>query len=181
MQWPALVIATLALLVLWHIRATVLNGLSLHLLGAMLCTLVFGPRLAWVPLSIVLVVAEATSGASCWTLGLNASLLVLWPIALSTLISVVVRKLPANIFVFIFVGGFFGSAAVVVLTGWLLTLMLWLTQSIPWGPLLEDYGMYWMLVGFSEAWLTGMLLTVMVVYKPDAVRLFDAVRYIDNA
>ena len=41
--------------------------------------------------------------------------------------------------------------------------------------------MYWMLVGFSEAWLTGMLLTVMVVYKPDAVRLFDAVRYIDNA
>ncbi len=33
MQWPALVIATLALLVLWHIRATVLNGLSLHLLG----------------------------------------------------------------------------------------------------------------------------------------------------
>ncbi len=181
MQWPALVIATLALLVLWHIRATVLNGLSLHLLGAMLCTLVFGPRLALVPLSTVLVVAEATSGASWWTLGLNASLLVLWPIALSTLISVVVRKLPANIFVFIFVGGFFGSAAVVVLTGWLLTLMLWLTQSMSWGPLLEDYGMYWMLVGFSEAWLTGMLLTVMVVYKPDAVRLFDAVRYIDNA
>ena len=180
-QWPALVIAILALLVLWHIRATVLNGLSLHLLGAMLCTLVFGPRLALLPLSTVLVVAEATSGASWSTLGLNAAVLVLWPIALSMLISAVVRKLPTNIFVFIFVGGFFGSAAVVGLTGWLLTLMLWLTQSMPWGPLLEDYAMYWMLVGFSEAWLTGMLLTVMVVYKPDSVQLFDAVRYIDNA
>lgn len=180
-QWPSLLIATLALLVLWHIRATVLNGLSLHLLGAMLCTLVFGPRLALLPLTAVLIAASVTGGAGWATLGLNACVLVLWPIFLSVLISSLVRRLPANIFVFIFVGGFFGGAIVVVLTGWLLTLLLWLTQSMPWGPLLEDYAMYWMLVGFSEAWLTGMLLTVMVVYKPDSVRLFDAARYIDNA
>ncbi len=180
-QWPALLIATLALLVLWHIRATVLNGLSLHLLGAMLCTLVFGPRLALLPLTTVLAVAEMTSGASWQTFGLNASVLVMWPVGLSVLIASLVRRLPANIFVFIFAGGFFGGAVVVVLTGWLLTLLLWLTQSLPWGPMLEDYAMYWMLVGFSEAWLTGMLLTVMVVYKPDSVCLFDPVRYIDNA
>jgi uncharacterized membrane protein len=40
-RWSALLIATLALIVLWHIRATVLQGLSLHLIGATLCTLVF--------------------------------------------------------------------------------------------------------------------------------------------
>jgi uncharacterized membrane protein len=180
-QWPALLIATLALLVLWHIRATIVNGMSLHLLGAMLCTLVFGPRLAVLPLSAALVAAVASSGASWATLGLNAVLLVLWPTALSVLVAALVRRLPANVFVYIFVGGFFGGAAVVVLTGWLLTLVLWLTQIMPWGPLLEDYALYWMLVGFSEAWLTGMLLTVMVVYRPDSVRMFDAVRYIDNA
>lgn len=180
-QWSALLIAMLALLVLWHIRATVVNGLSLHLLGAMLCTLVFGPRLTLLPLSAVLVAAAASSGADWATLGLNASLLVLWPVGLSIMIAALVRRLPANVFVFIFLGGFFGGAAVVVLTGWLLTLLLWLTQTVPWGPLLEDYALYWMLVGFSEAWLTGMLLTVMVVYQPDSVRMFDAVRYIDNA
>lgn len=180
-QWPALLIATLALLVLWHIRATVVNGLSLHLLGAMLCTLVFGPRLAVLPLSIALLMAMATSGAALLTLGLNSVLLVLWPILLSLAMTSLVRRLPSNVFVFIFVGGFFGGAAVVVLTGWLLTLVLWLTQLMPWGPLLEDYGLYWLLVGFSEAWFTGMLLTIMVVYRPDSVRMFDAVRYIDRA
>ncbi len=180
-QWPALLIAMLALLVLWHIRATVVNGLSLHLLGGMLCTLVFGPRLAVLPLTVVLAAAMASSDAAWTTFGLNAALLILWPVGLSVLIAALVRRLPANVFVFIFVGGFFGGAAVVICTGWLLTLVLWLAQIVPWGPLLEDYALYWMLVGFSEAWLTGMLLTVMVVYRPDSVRMFDAVQYIDNA
>ena len=40
---------------------------------------------------------------------------------------------------------------------------------------------YWLLVAFSEAWLTGMLLTVLVVYRPEQVAMFDAVRYIDQA
>jgi uncharacterized membrane protein len=180
-QWPALLIATLALVVLWHIRATVTQGLSLHLLGAMLCTLVFGSRLAVFPLTIALILAMVSSGAEVITFGLNAALLVFWPVGLRLLVARLVERLPTNIFVFIFVGGFFGSAAVVVLTGWLLSLVYWATQLIPWGSLLEDYAMYWMLVGFSEAWLTGMLLTVMVVYRPDGVRMFDAVRYIDRA
>jgi uncharacterized membrane protein len=38
-----------------------------------------------------------------------------------------------------------------------------------------------LLVAFSEAWLTGMLLTVLVVYRPERVAMFDPVRYIDQA
>ena len=180
-RWPALLIAALALVVLWHIRATVLPGLSLHLIGATLCTLVFGRRLALLPLTIALVVSQITAVGEWRTLGLNACLLVLWPVALTQLVAHLVDRLPSNLFVFIFAGGFFGGAGVVLLTGWLLTLMFWLTQLYPWGPLLEDYAAYWLLVAFSEAWLTGMLLTVMVVYRPDLVRLFDSARYIDNA
>jgi uncharacterized membrane protein len=47
--------------------------------------------------------------------------------------------------------------------------------------MLEDFASYWLLVAFSEAWLSGMLLTVLVVYSPERVALFDAVRYIDRA
>lgn len=180
-RWPALLIATLSLMVLWHIRATVLQGLTLHLLGATLCTLVFGYRLALLPLTAALLLAQFSAGGDWHTLGLNACILVLWPVAISWLVARLVARLPSNLFVFIFVGGFFGAAVVVVLTGWLLTLMLWLTQLYPWGPLLEDYAAYWLLVAFSEAWLTGMLLTVMVVYRPELVCLFDSTRYIDNA
>ena len=179
--WQSVLIATLALIVLWHIRATVLQGLSLHLIGAMFCTLVFGRRLALLPLTVALLLSQLSAAADWSTFGLNACLLVLWPVALSQFVVYVVDRLPSNLFVFIFAGGFFGGACVVLLTGWLLSLMLWLTQLYSWGPLLEDYAAYWLLVAFSEAWLTGMLLTVMVVYRPDMVRLFDSARYIDNA
>ena len=184
-QWPfpatPLLIATLSLAVLWHIRAVVQPGMSLHLLGAMLCTMVFGARLALLPLSLALVMAQFSAGAEWSVLGLNACLLVFWPIALSRLVLALVARLPPNMFVFIFVGGFFGSAAVVLFTGWLISLTLWRMQRDAWGPMLEDYASYWLLVAFSEAWLTGMLVTVRGVYRPELVRLCDVRRYIDRA
>lgn len=180
-RWLPLLIASMALIVLWQIRAGTLPGLSLHLLGAMLCTLVFGPALAVAPLTLALVSVYLTTFADGSLFGLNACLLVFWPIVLSQLLAHLVSRMPSNIFVFIFVGGFFASAGVVLLTGWTLAGMLWLMQIYPWGGMLEDFASYWLLVAFSEAWLTGMLLTVMVVYRPELVAMFDAARYIDRA
>lgn len=176
-----LIIATIALVVLWQIRAGTVPGLSLHLMGGMLCTLVFGPALAVLPLTVALASVTLTTGADWSTFGLNACLLVFWPVLLSQGLARLVSRLPSNIFVFIFLGGFFSSAAVVLLTGWLLTTVLWLMQFYAWGGMLEDFASYWLLVAFSEAWLSGMLLTVLVVYQPERVALFDAVRYIDQA
>ena len=179
--WSSLLIATLALAMLWQIRAGTLPGLSLHLMGGMLCTLVFGPAWAVLPLTVALIGVSWSTGADWQAFGLNACLLVFWPVLMSRLLARQVLRLPANIFVFIFLGGFFSSAAVVLLTGWLLTMALWLMQFYPWGSMLEDFASYWLLVAFSEAWISGMLLTVLVVYRPDRVAMFDAVRYIDQA
>ena len=181
MPWLPLFVATLALIVLWQIRAETLPGLSLHLLGAMLCTLVFGPAIAVVPMTLALISVYLTTPADWGLFGLNACILVFWPIMISRYFAHLVSRLPSHIFVFIFVGGFFASAGVVLLTGWTLAAMLWLMQIYPWGSLLEDFASYWLLVAFSEAWLTGMLLTVLVVYRPERVAMFDAVRYIDRA
>ncbi len=181
LPWLALLIAMVALVVLWQIRAGTMSGLSLHLLGAMLSTLVFGPALAVVPLSVALISVTLTSSVEWQVFGLNACLLVFWPILVSQVLAGLVARLPSNIFVFIFVGGFFASAFVVLCTGWLMAGVLWLMQFYPWPGLLEDFASYWLLVAFSEAWLTGMLLTVMVVYRPELVAMFDAVRYIDRA
>lgn len=181
LPWLPLLIAAVALVVLWQIRAGTMPGLSLHLLGAMLCTLVFGPFLALLPLSVALVSVTLSTGAEWQVFGLNACLLIFWPVLVSQGLARLVARLPSNIFVFIFVGGFFASACVVLLTGWLLAAVLWLMQFYPWAGLLEDFASYWLLVAFSEAWLSGMLLTVMVVYKPELVAMFDAGRYIDRA
>ncbi len=179
--WLSLLIASVALIVLWQLRAGTFPGLSLHLMGALLCTLVFGPSLAVLPLTVALASVTASTGADWATFGLNACLLVFWPVLLSQLLARLVARLPSNIFVFIFLGGFFSSAVVVLLTGWLMTIILWMMQFYPWGGMLEDFASYWLLVAFSEAWLTGMLLTVLVVYRPEGVVMFDAVRYIDQA
>lgn len=179
--WVPLLIASVALIVLWHIRAETMPGLSLHLLGTMLCTLVFGPALAVLPLTVALLSLYLAVPEGFAYLGLNACLLVFWPIMVSVAFTRLVARLPANIFVFIFVGGFFASAGVVLVTGWTLAAVLWLMQIYAWGGMLEDFASYWLLVAFSEAWLTGMLLTVLVVYRPEQVAMFDAVRYIDQA
>lgn len=181
LSWGSLLIATLTLVVLWQIRAGTLPGLSLHLMGGMLCTLVFGPARAVLPLTVALIGVSWSTGADWQTFGLNACLLVFWPVLVSQFLARQVLRLPSNIFIFIFLGGFFSSAAVVLLTGWLLTMVLWLMQFYPWGSMLEDFASYWLLVAFSEAWISGMLLTVLVVYRPDRVAMFDAVRYIDQA
>lgn len=179
--WFALLFACVALTVLWQIRAATLPGLSLHLMGAMLSTLVFGPALAVVPLSLALLSVQITGAIDWPVFGLNACLLVFWPVWLSRHLARGVSLLPSNIFVFIFAGGFFASGLVVLLTGWLLTATLWLMQFYPWADMLQDFASYWLLVAFSEAWITGMLLTVLVVYRPERVALFDDVRYIDQA
>ena len=179
--WAPLLIASVALVVLWQMRAGTFPGLSLHLMGGMLSTLVLGPGLAVVPLTVALASVMVLAGTDWATFGLNACLLVFWPLWLSQLLARGVGRLPRHLFVFIFIGGFFSSAIVVLLTGWLLTMVLWLMQFYPWGSMLEDFASYWFLVAFSEAWISGMLLTVLVVYRPERVALFDAVRYIDQA
>lgn len=179
--WGALLVASVSLIVLWQIRAGTMPGLSLHLMGAMLCTLVFGPTLAILPLGVALLSVFITTGTDWQLFGLNACLLVFWPVLLSQWLARWVSRLPSNIFVFIFMGGFFCSALVVLLTGWSLSAVLWLMQFYPWEGMLEDFASYWLLVAFSEAWITGMLLTVLVVYQPERVAMFDAGRYIDRA
>lgn len=37
---------------------------------------------------------------------------------------------------------------------------------------------YWLLLAFAEATLTGMVVTIFVVYRPDWVGTFDDARYL---
>jgi uncharacterized membrane protein len=46
--------------------------------------------------------------------------------------------------------------------------------------LFEDYFPYFILLGFSEAWLNGAAITLMVVFVPHWVVSFDDRRYLLN-
>jgi uncharacterized membrane protein len=177
-------LGTIVLLVLaWSMNAGVKPGLNLHLLGATVFTLMFGRRLAIIGLSLVLAGVTLNGellGREGWlAYGLNALVLALFPVLMADAIRRgVLRWLPGNFFVYVFVTAFFGAAATVMATGLLASALMWLAAVYPAPTLLDDYLPYYFLLGFAEAWLNGALITVMVVYVPHWVGSFDDRHYL---
>lgn len=165
----------------WSMRAGVKPGLSLHLLGAMAATLTLGPRLALVALGLALT-GITLNGAIEWQAWPNNFVLMaLVPVVLAEWMrKLVERRLPAHFFVFIFVVGFAGSALTIMLQGLFASLALVVAGAYPLDFLLSDYLPYFLLLGFSEGWLSGALITVMVIYRPEWVAAFDDRRYLMN-
>ncbi|GBG03498.1 hypothetical protein AZSI13_28250 [Azospira sp. I13] len=167
------------LTLLWSIKAGVLPGLNLHLLGAMVFTLEFGPWLAFLGLSLVLS-GITLNGAAGWeSFGLNALLMAGLPVLMAHgIYRFNQKRLSKNPFVYIFANGFFGSALTILGTGLAATLLLVAGGAYPLDKLLEEYLPYFLLLGFSEAWLAGMVVTILVVYRPQWIATFDDTIYL---
>lgn len=172
--------ATVAVLGLWMIHTGIRPGLSFHLLGASALTLMFGPWFALLAFALI------NAALALWHGQLDA-----WPInwliygALPILFSwrlyrFVDRRLPNHLFIYIFLNAFFGAALAVGLTGLLSTGFLTLSEAYPLDYLLDQYLPYCLLMAWAEAFSTGMLITVIVVYKPAWIATFDDHRYLNR-
>lgn len=167
------------LLLVWSMKAGVRPGLSLHLLGASVFALCFGTHLAFIGLSIVLLGITLNGAAGGFAFALNALILAGCSVMFSNLICRTVnRLLPKHFFVYIFANGFFGSALMVMALGLVLTLFFAMTGTYEIDYLLAEYLPYYILLGFSEAWLSGMVITLFVIYRPEWVVSFDDSRYL---
>lgn len=174
--WLGLIVG---LTLMWSLKAGVKPGLTLHLLGATAMTLSFGPQLAFIALNLVLAAVMVNEGGGAASFALNALLLAGWGVFLSDRIyRIVDRFLPRHFFIYIFVNGFFGSAATVIGVGAAASSLMVLAEAYPAAYLLEEYLPYFLLLGFSEAWLSGMAMTLLVVYFPGWVATFDDSRYL---
>jgi len=164
---------------LWCIRYSVKPGLMLHLIGATILMLMFGPRLAQLALYLVMAGVAATGIAGFEGYPANALLAGALPVWLSwLLLQLIERRLPANIFVFIFVAGFL-SAALAMAGSAVATVALHAaagTYAVAY--LTEYYLPYALLLSFGEAFITGMGMALMVAYFPQWVLLFDDKRYL---
>jgi uncharacterized membrane protein len=182
---PALLNVWLGMIVLltlvWSLKAGVKPGLAMHLLGATVFTLTFGPHLAFVGLSLVLFGITLNGEGGFLAYAINALLMVGVGVMLSQWIyRLVLRLFPQHFFVYIFISGFFGSALTVFGVGLAATSLLALAGAYSWDYLAGEYLPYFMLLGFSEAWLSGMLMTVFVIYRPGWVITFDDSSYLAN-
>ena len=98
------------LTLIWSLKAGVKPGLSMHLLGASVFTLCFGPALAFIGLSMVLLGITLNGAAGGFAFALNSLLVGGFGVLFSQYFYQAVRRfLPRHFFVYIFVNGFFAA------------------------------------------------------------------------
>ena len=171
--------AVVALLTIWGIKAGISPGLGFHHLGATLFTLMFGWPLAIVGLTVAMAASLLLLASDSASLGINGLLSIVIPIIVSYSILKLSQKcLPDNFFIYIFICAFFGAGTAIAISRLSAITLLSVINAYPNEQLIEESLQYLPLFMFPEAFVTGMLITVFVVYRPDWVTTFDDERYI---
>jgi uncharacterized membrane protein len=171
--------AVVILLTLWGIKAGISPGLGFHHLGATMFTLMFGWPLAIVGLSITMTASLILQSPDWASTGINGLLSIIIPVFVSYSILRLSHKwLPDNFFIYIFICAFFGAGVAIAISRLSATALMSLINAYPNEQLIEESLQYLPLFMFPEAFVTGMLITIFVVYRPDWVTTFDDERYI---
>ena len=173
--------STVALIVLWSVRATVDPGVGLHVLGMTAAVLMLGWRFAvWAGLAAELAVSAAGSPA-LGMVGPNWILSAVIPATVTAIVAWAVRRgLPPNLFIFIFAVCFFGAGGAVLCTHVAAAVLLGVSGSPGIQGSGESLLAFLPLVMFPEAFINGAVMSLRVVFRPDWVRLFDDRWYLDG-
>lgn len=169
------------LAVLWMVRRDFDNGLTFHFIGLTAVTLLLNWQLAVIAGSLAQLGLLVIGWDDPAAFGVNGILRVLLPVAVTLLISLGLERLkPSNLFMYIFVSGFFAagaSAVVTILAG--MGLLAWSAELAMPAGMLEVFG-YLLLVAFPEAFINGTLVAGLVVFYPEWVETFDSDRYLQE-
>ena len=177
-RWMA---ATLAVMLMWQLRAQAVDWLTLHLVFTVLMTLVFKMPLALIS-NVMINVAMVAIGRNDWSLmGANMLVTGIVPATVTGFVwRIVDRRLPDNLMVFLFACGFFGTALATLGGGLSAVALIIVAGTDPEAVYLaQEYARFLPLLMPSEAFITGMLLSILLVYHPSWVATFNDNRYID--
>ena len=157
----------------WQMQARLSAGLDVGLLGAPLYVLLFGLHRGLLGLALALAL-HASVGHGDWTLlGLRGIFFALLPALLTSAMQhALARWLPRNVFIFIIGNGTFVTFAAAALA-MLAQLALRVALAEPGVPgQAADWIAYTLLMAWSEALLSGMLLSALVIYRPHLVMTY---------
>ncbi len=175
----ALAGATVCVLAAWLMSGGVREGLSFHLLGAALLTLMGGPAAALVSLALVIAAVSVAGQAGLLAFGPNFVAMACVPVAWVWVVFVLARRhLPANYFVYLFVVAFVGGGSSLLFASLATLAQLHLAGAYPADVLLEEGLPFYFLLSWSEAFMTGLMAAVLVVYRPQWVSTFDDAHYL---
>lgn len=174
-------LAVLILTTAWLLNASPddgqLAGMSYHLLAVNLTGLMLGaPAALWLGSLLLLPYLWLFGGWAAYPV--NALALLVPPLVVNVLSRRLVDCLPANLFIFIFVNGFIGSALGILLTGLVLVAVLDWAGAFPSGVLWSTALPVFILIAWAEAFLSGITTAIFVALRPQWLNTFDDNRYL---
>ena len=163
---------------LWMMSGRLGATIQFHLLGATLAYLMFGLPLAVLMMTVVALLAAAIGTLPWETVALTALVSGVLPATIAHgILRTTEARLPDNLFIYVFVAAFFGAAVAMVASSACAALLI--ATGLPPGAMAApEWLPMFMLLGFGEATLTGMLAALFVVYRPTWIRTFRDERYL---
>lgn len=160
----------------WTFRTTLVGGPPLHWLVAPLAMFVLGPR--WAMVAVAGGAAFAAAVDSIRWAELPAALLIDgWlPVAVAwAWLRLVERRLPAHLFVYLFLAVFAGTL-LAVLAGGALERLLYVAGA--GRPPASEWWIALLILADGEAVTTGFVVTGLAIYRPEWLQTFDPDRYL---
>jgi uncharacterized membrane protein len=163
--------------VVWILRAGIEPGHNYHLLGATALCLMFGWQFALMAVSLVLVITTWQGPAGWEAFAVNALVMGAVPVLFTRLMLYACQRwLPHNFFIYVFINAFLTGALSMLLCGYAASAVLAMADYMPASSYLQVIP----LLMFGEAFLNGMLMILLVAYKPQWVATFHDRWYLDG-
>lgn len=173
--------ACAAIFLMWVLKVNVQSGLSIHLLGSTVLTLMFRWQVAIMANAIIVVGITLVSEANFQAFAMNALLTGVLPITISyTIWRLNEWYLPANYFVYIFIAAFLAAGLSMLASGFASYQLLSALNNGLSSELLDEYLLIYIPIMYPEAFLTGAVISIFVIYKPEWISTFDDKRYLHN-
>lgn len=166
--------ACIAAWLTWSLTTPSDAGFAWHLSGMVALTLIFGLPLALVAGAVALLAVHG-AGLNDWA-GWPPTYVVavLLPALLAQGVWWLARaRLPHHFMVYVFVNTFLAGGLSALLVALGSAALLALGTEVSWSHLGETYIRYMPLMFFPEAMFNGLVMVVLVVYKPEWVRSFS--------
>ena len=173
--------ACAVLFVLWVLRVGIVEGLYVHFLWLTALSLLVGFRWSFLGGSLVLLGATIVGQHPFSMFGVYALIGVLLPICLSyAILSLSFHKMSQHIFVYIFVCAFLAGGVAIGTKMLIQGLYFYIDIGYEWDDVKNNFLTIIPLVIFPEALFNGMIMTILIIYKPDWVYTYHDKFYIDD-
>ena len=162
----------------WQLRAGLSPGLSIHIFGLTVITLMLGWGLAVLSGLLALVITVFTGKEPLLMYAANGLITVMIPALVThAIMRWEHRRNFRNFFAYIFFCGFFGAGLSVAVAGVVMCLLLWISGTYTFEVLVHEYIRYLPLFMIPEGFVNGAFVTGLMVFHPDRLSTLDQRRY----